>query len=419
MKRYIAVLLAAFVLIGHFPYQASAQVEPPPVVSEAAVLMDAETGQVLYEKSMHMQLYPASITKILTVLLALENGRLNDYITMSGEAAYSIKRGSSNIALEEGERITMEQAVMAAMLPSANEACNGIAEHISGSMAGFRQLMNQRARQAGALNSNFVNSNGLPEPNHLSTAYDMAVITREALKYDKFREIIGTVRYTIPPTNKKTEARDLWSEHRMLTTNRYHYDGVIGGKTGFTEASRNTLVTVARRGDRELIAVVMKSDNYADYKDTIALFDYGFNEFAVTGIVPAVPSGGDAALIQEVLNQHQDLKLTRLLLNGMSTQDIMVEYDLVDNDPFKQPDLLVRLHLNSGSSVMYADLGAVYLTNSSPKPAGSSWGDTILAVLKVIALAVLGVVAILFMIRWLFKLRRRRTARNKLRVLKK
>ncbi|MEQ8174249.1 MAG: D-alanyl-D-alanine carboxypeptidase family protein [Syntrophomonadaceae bacterium] len=417
MKRYIAILLAAFILFGLFPSQAVAQVEPPEVASESAVLMDAKTGQVLYEKSMHMQLYPASITKILTVLLALENGCLNDYITMSSEAANNIKNGSSNIALEEGEQITLEQAMMAAMLPSANEACNGIAENIGGSLAGFARLMNQRSREAGALNSNFINPNGLPDPNHLSTAYDMAMITRDALKYDKFREIIGTVRYTIPPTNKKTEARDLWSMHRMLTTNRYYYDGVVGGKTGYTQESKNTLVTVARRGDRELIVVVMKSDNYADYKDTIALFDYGFNEFVETNIVPAVPPGGQALLIQDVLNQHQDLNLKRLLPKGMNPQEIAIDYETVDNDPFKEPDLLVKLHLNSSSSLMYADLGTIYLINSSSKPVQDSWGDMVLKVLKILAIVVLSVAALLFIIRWFFKLRKLRKKRNNPRPL--
>ncbi len=417
MRRYSAILLAVLIWIGSFTNQAAAQVEPPAVVSESAVLMDAETGQVLYEKSMYMQLYPASITKILTALLALENGCLNDNLTMSGEAVYSIKRGSSNIALEEGEQITLEQAVMAAMLPSANEACNGIAEHISGSMANFSQLMNRRACQAGALNSNFVNPSGLHDPNHLSTAYDMAMITRAALKYDKFREIIGTVRYTIPPTNKKTEARDLWSEHRMLTTNLYYYEGVIGGKTGYTQEARNTLVTVARRGERELIAVVMRSDNYAGYKDTIALFDYGFNEFVETGIVPAIPASGDAALIQEVLNQHQDLKINRLLRKGMSPQEITIDYELVENDPFKQPDLLVKLRINNGSSQMYPDLGSVYLTNASPKAAENSWTGPALDILKVLAYIVLSMVVILLLVKWFFKLRRRRTERYRLRPL--
>lgn len=419
VRKYIAILLVLILSLGLFPNQAAAEGEMPTVVSESAVLMDAQTGQILYEKSMHEKLYPASITKILTALLGIEKGQLQDYITMSAVAAYSIKRGSSNIALEEGEQITMEQALMAAMLPSANEACNGIAEHIGGSISGFAELMNQRARQAGALNSNFVNPHGLPDENQVTTAYDMALITRAALKYDKFRQIIATVRYTIPPTNKKTEARDLWSEHRMLTTNRYYYNGVIGGKTGFTQESRNTLVTVARRGERELIVVVMKSDNYGDYKDTIALLDYGFNEFVETSVVPAVPASGNAALIQDVLNQHQDLSINRLLRKGLALKDIAFDYEAVDNDPLKQPDLIVKMHLNGDSSMMYSDLGSVYLTNASSLPVQTSWTITALNIVKVLAVIGLSIIAILFLIRWFFKGRRRvrRIDRNKLRRL--
>ena len=152
---------------------------------------------------MHTQMYPASITKILTVLLGIENGRLQDKVTMSREAVFSITRGSSHIALTDGEEITLEQALYAAMLPSANDASNGIAEHISGSIEDFAVLMNKRAREAGAINSNFVNPHGLHDEEHVSTAYDMAMITRAALRNDTFRQIFGTVRYTIPPTNKQ------------------------------------------------------------------------------------------------------------------------------------------------------------------------------------------------------------------------
>ncbi len=295
-RMHIAVLLMILFSISFHNHQVAAAASPPQIISESAVLMDAKTGQVLYEKNMHKQLYPASITKILTVLLGIEKSRLQDTVTMSHEAVFSIPRGASHIALDEGEQITMEQALMAAMLPSANDASNGIAEHVSGSIENFATLMNQRAREAGALNSNFVNPHGLSDDAHVSTAYDMAMITRAAIPNEKFKKILGTVQYTIPPTNKNNESRDLWSEHRMLTTNRFYYEGVIGGKTGYTKASQNTLVTVAQRGERELIVVAMKSQGYEVYTDTMALFDYGFDQFTETRIVPSVsenPSRGD------------------------------------------------------------------------------------------------------------------------------
>jgi D-alanyl-D-alanine carboxypeptidase len=258
---------------------------------------------------MQEKLYPASITKVLTILLGLEHGDLQNTITMSREAVFSIERGSSHIALDTGEQITLEQALMAAMLPSANDAANGIAEHIGGSIPSFAGMMNQRAREAGAINSNFVNPSGLNDPAHVTTAYDMAMITRAALQNEKFREIFGTMRYTIPPTNKKTEPRDLWAEHRMLTTHRYYYQGVIGGKTGYTQESQSTLTTAAQRGDRELIVVVMKGVGYAVYDDTITLFDYGFNQFKDTKIMPYLEpaQGQDMKMIQDILDQNQDL----------------------------------------------------------------------------------------------------------------
>lgn len=371
--------------------------------------MDAQSGQVLFEKNMHLKLYPASITKILTVLLGVERGQMQDRITMSREAVYSIKRGSSHIALQEGEEITLEQALMAAMLPSANDASNGIAEHIGGSITEFARLMNQRAIAAGAVNSNFVNPHGLPDERQVTTAYDMALISREALKNDKFRQIFATMRYTIPPTNKQTEPRDLWSEHRMLTTNRYRYDGLIGGKTGYTRESQNTLVSAARRGDRELIVVVMRSMGYADYRDTIALFDYGFNDFIEASILPPSPASGyggaeEVRVIQDVLQQNQGMSIKRLIHKDTNPGDIAVYYQLVVADPNKQPGLKMNIHLRSASTMMSADLGSVYLANASPVK--TTWTAPVLKSLKLASYTGLGTVTILFLLRWFFKAHR-------------
>ncbi|NPV93558.1 MAG: D-alanyl-D-alanine carboxypeptidase [Firmicutes bacterium] len=412
MNKFIAVLLAAFLLAGLVQNPAAAADEPPSIVSESAVLMDAKTGQVLYEKSMHMRLYPASITKILTILLGLEKGQLQDKVTMSREAVFSVSRGSSHIALDEGEQITLEQALMAAMLPSANDASNGIAEHVSGSVPSFALLMNQRAREAGALNSNFVNPSGLPDDAHVSTAYDMAVIARAALQNDRFREIFGTVRYTIPPTNKQPESRDLWAEHRMLTTNRFYYEGVIGGKTGYTQISQNTLVTAARRGDRELIAVVMKSQNYDVYNDTIALFDYGFDQFIETRLLPSAlvnpsPGAGDTRTVQNILEQNQDFSVTRLLHKSVNPGDIVIDYQLVEGSQNAGAGLRLNMRLRTPGGLMYPDLGSVYLQGAPPEDGGKpGWTSTLVSIAKVLLYLILGIAALLFILRWFFRRRR-------------
>lgn len=415
LHRYTALLLALTLMVGLLPVPSRADGEASPspqIISEAAVLMDAKTGQILYEKNMHTQLYPASITKILTILVGLEKGQLQDKVTMSRQAVFSILRGSSHIALTDGEEITLEQALMAAMLPSANDASNGIAEHISGSVEDFAVVMNQRASEAGAINSNFVNPHGLPDEHHVSTAYDMAMITRAALQNDKFREILSTVRYTIPPTNKQPQSRELWSEHRMLTTNRFYYEGVIGGKTGYTAVSQNTLVTAAKRGDRELIAVVMKSPAYGVYTDTIALFDYGFNQFTAASFSPAQlvsPSRGneDNQLIADILNQNKDASFTRLLHNSISPADVAVDYRLVGASSGQQPDLLLDVRLKTASSLQYADLGTVHLYNFAPAGQDTPrWVGIIITTVKILVYAVVGFIVFLYTLRFIIRTRR-------------
>ncbi|MDD3429750.1 MAG: D-alanyl-D-alanine carboxypeptidase [Oscillospiraceae bacterium] len=279
----------------------SMQQNAPAIESVSGILMDADSGQILYEKNIHQQLPPASITKILTVIMALEQSRLTDMVTASYEAVHSLEYNSSHISLTPDEQITMEQALYATMLPSANDAANVVAENVSGSMAAFVEQMNTRAAELGALNTHFENPNGLDATGHLSTAYDMAVITRHAVQNQDFLKIFGTPYLEIPPTNKQTDTRYLWALHKMLQKSSKYYDErVIGGKSGYTGEAEHTLVTVAQRDGRRLIAVVMYSKgSSAQYTDTQALFDYGFSSSAFTqvnlekafflgnGIVPA------------------------------------------------------------------------------------------------------------------------------------
>jgi len=417
LKIFLATLLSALLICSLLPHQATAADEIPVISSEAAVLMDARTGQVLYEKNMHEKLFPASITKVLTILLGLEHGNLRDTITMSREAVYSIERGSSHIALDTGEQITLEQALMAAMLPSANDAANGIAEHIGGSIPSFAGMMNQRALETGAINSNFVNPSGLNDPAHVTTAYDMAMITRAALQNDKFREIFGTMRYTIPPTNKKTESRDLWAEHRMLTTHRYYYQGVVGGKTGYTQESQSTLTTAAQRGDRELIVVVMKGVGYNVYNDTMALFDYGFNQFKETKIMPYLEpiQGQDAKMIQDILTQNQDLSITRLLYKTVNPSDIVVNCELIGEGKSAQPGMKLDIRLNTASSMMYSDLGPVYLGYVTAANSGSSWVAVTLTIVKWLGITIASIFLILLGLRFYFR-RRQMSLRRSSRI---
>lgn len=260
----------------------------PELNAEAAILMDATTGEILFEKNSKSKMYPASITKIMTVLLALEKGNLSDTITFSHDAVYSIEPGSAHIAMQEGEQITLEQALYGILLRSANEVANAVGEYVDGSIPAFAQHMTQRAKELGCESTNFLNANGLFDENHYTTAYDMACIARELLKQEAYQKMMSNTYYEIPPTNKQTETRYLHGQHQMLNPNSiYYYEYATGGKTGYTWEAQNTLVTFAKKGDTQLIAVVLKCKGAEHYVDSKALFEYGFANFQTVKVFSA------------------------------------------------------------------------------------------------------------------------------------
>lgn len=261
----------------------------PSIVGESGILMEVSTGTILYSKNVHQQYYPASITKILTALLVLENCELNEWVTIPHDAVYMDEDKGSHIALDEGEEVQVKDLLYALMLASANDAAYALAVHTGGSIEGFAEMMNAKAAELGCQESHFVNPHGLPNEEHLTSAYDMALITREALKSDVFREIAGTLFYEIPPSEKQPDLIPMSQHHDMLTGTRYHYDGAFVGKTGYTTIAKNTLVTCAARDGMELICVTMKTEGKQVYKDTAALFDFGFEQFRKLDISSNLP----------------------------------------------------------------------------------------------------------------------------------
>ena len=256
----------------------------PSVNSAAAIVMEASTGAILYSKNIHKTYYPASITKILTALLPIENSSLGETVDFSKKAIYDVDLDSSRIGIDVGEKLTMEQSLYGIMLESANEVSYAIAEHISGSEEAFADLMNKKAEELGCTDSNFVNPHGLPDPDHYTSAYDMALIARAAINNDIFRQITGTRTYVIPPTNIQEETRYLANHHKFVNGAR-DYEGVIGGKTGYTSKALYTLVTFAERDGLTLISVIMHCDSIAnEYSDTANLLNYGFDNFSIYNI---------------------------------------------------------------------------------------------------------------------------------------
>lgn len=250
----------------------------PDIVGESGIVMEVSTGTILYDKNMHVQHFPASITKIMTALLAIENCSLDEIVTVPHEAVYMDEKGS-HIALDEGEQLTVEECLYAMMLASANDAAYSVAIHVGGTIENFAAMMNQRARELGCQNTNFVNPHGLHDDNHVTSAYDMALIVREALKHEIFRTTSGTIFYEIPPNEHQPDLIPMYNHQDMLTNSRYHYDGCFSGKTGYTYTAKNTLVTCAKRNNMELICVTMKTEGKQVYLDTASLLDFGFEHF--------------------------------------------------------------------------------------------------------------------------------------------
>ena len=249
------------------------------IKSETAVLIEANTGAVLYNKNKDKKMYPASITKIMTGMLALENCSLDDTMTASYNSVHSLPYNSSHIALDTGEQISVQDAMYALAIESANDVANIFAEHIAGSNAEFGAMMTERAKEIGAVNTNFTNPHGLPEDSHYTTAYDMALITAQAIKLEGFNTFFNTNRYDMGSTNIRSETRSFWNANNFI--NGYdRVEGLLMSKTGWTEEARHTLVTAAERNGVTLIAVVMYSEHKGDkFDDTMALFDYGFEKF--------------------------------------------------------------------------------------------------------------------------------------------
>lgn len=269
----------------------------PDTYGEVAVLMDADTGAILYNKGMHELRYPASITKIMTCMLALEHCTMDELVTFTETCLADQVAGSGNAKMKVGEVLTMKQCLLITMVRSANDVATQVAEHVGGTVPAFIEMMNQKAKDLGCLNTNFVNASGMPDDNHYSTAYDMALIFREAIKNETFREIIATQNVIIEPTNMTAERRTYSTHHPLVALSApEYYEGCIGGKTGVTNAAKNTLVTGAVRNGRTLIAVAMRAEMGQVCYDHTMMFNYGFDNFTnidVPGGKVTVPNGVD------------------------------------------------------------------------------------------------------------------------------
>lgn len=370
-KKYLIYIVTLFIILNLIlPIIPSfATTSQPSVNAPVALLMDMGTGKILYEKNARQKMYPASTTKIMTAILALENRSLTDTATVSYNAIFTVPVGYSNANLQLDEVLTMEQLLYVLLIPSANDAANVIAEDIAGSVESFASMMNTKAREIGCENTHFVNANGVHNEDHYSTAYDLALIGRYAMQNETFRKFVSTVRYTLPVTNKYDKA-----DRVFLTTNRLvnpksgqYYESCTGIKTGYTDAAKNCIVASAKKDNMELVCVIMGagSDLTTDtnkFDDCMTLFDYGFGNYKYETLCKA----NDVFKVITPRNASKDTKNLNVLYENNINALMKTDDSSVNFSPEVELDKKLKAPITKGSvigKVSYTIDGINYTTN--------------------------------------------------------
>ncbi|MCR4695557.1 MAG: D-alanyl-D-alanine carboxypeptidase [Pseudobutyrivibrio sp.] len=411
VAKIMVSIMIIFALLSIYSMVAAAEdywPEGVDVTAESAIVMEANTGTILYSKNMDEQLFPASITKIMTALVVFENCDLDETVTFSKEAVYSTEAGSSSIARDVNEEMSVEHTLYGMMLESANECAYALAEHVAGDLSSFVDMMNEKAKELGCKNTHFKNANGLPDDEHVTSAYDMALIARAAFAIPKFAEIVGTRAYTIPPTNKHSDPTMLNNHHQMLNfykTNKYLYDYCLGGKTGYTVVAGATLVTYAKKDNMTLICVVMKDTTAEEYNDTRRLFDYCFDNFAVYNVADFTSISEKDTNVTGIIGENNQLikideKDVIVIPKAASVLD--VKSDVVAKADPDNPAIVGEIQYRyANKSVGSADL--VFTQNETesypfdniPKSQGGSGKEYIQVDYLRIALILLGVLVVI------------------------
>ena len=352
MKKIIPLFLILVLLLGSLAPAAFA-LDGPTLNGQAAILVDLESGRILYEKSMSEQRAPASLTKIMTVLLVLEaadQGKvsLDDVVTAQADCRVGMEDDSSTVGIVPGMQVSLRELLYCAMLMSANESCNIMGAYIDGSIAAFVEHMNTKAASIGCRNTHFVNTNGLTAEGHYSSCYDLYLITREAMRYPLFMELCNTQSYE-PSTGAINEGKTMHNSNALITTqseyygDRYLYQYASGVKTGYTRAAGYCLISTASKDGMNLLAVVMgcdgwynaQSETYHNFTDSIALYEWAFANFSYQSIVTTdqVITTVPVRLAQDdaTVQLHPQTAVTMLLPNETAAEAVTTEVTVYED----------------------------------------------------------------------------------------
>lgn len=372
-KKFLCFFSILTILIGICGF--SFALETPTIDCEAGLLIDLDSGKVLFEKNADKQMYPASVTKVLTAILVVENCDLEDEAVASKEAILAVPSGYTAANIQIGERLEVKDLLNVLLIPSANDAANVLAEHVGGTMENFAQMMNEKAKELGCTGSNFVNANGVYNKNHYTTARDLAIIGKYAMKFDTIRQIVVQTKCELPSTDKYTKndrifttTNELLIEKATGKANNYYYPYCTGLKTGYTSQSGNTFIATASKDNVNLILVLLNGRTTSKglsqrYLDSIKLFDYGFNNYSLIKL------------------QNKDSILKEIEISNASksnnTLGLALENDisaLISNETANQNEYLPTITLNDNlvapikkgeivGSVEYDIDGIIYSSN--------------------------------------------------------
>lgn len=385
LRRLLISLMITALMAAGMPMTAFAKPDWPSdtgIESEAGIVMDADSGAVLFGQNIHVQKAPASITKILTALVVIENSSLDDTITFSHDAVYNVEDGSGNKnSIEEGDTLSVRDCLYLLLMRSSNQAANALAEHVGGSRDGFVKMMNEKTAELGCENSHFANPSGLNDDTQLTSVYDMALIASAAYKNDTLLTISKDKSYRLPATKNNPDGVTIQPEHKLLITtdseSPNYYPYAVAGKTGYTSIAGQTLVTYAIKDDRRQIAVTMKSTQATHYQDTIALMDFGFLRFKNVNISEnetAYTSGDQPVQIGDNSYQPSDLSMDTLAVITLPKDASFADAEktVVTDLPEDAPQGAVAL-----LSYKYNDrkIGQVYLISASAAEAEAN-GET-------------------------------------------
>lgn len=347
-KITIIFVLVLVFIFNFFSYINAKESLPNNITSEGYILMDIDSGVILAKKNENKKYEPASITKILTALIVLEKGNLNDKLTAKGDAI--LEEGSS-LYLKEGEVLTVEQLLYGLMLQSGNDAANVLAEYISGSKEAFANEMNKKAKELGAKNSNFTNPHGLNDENHYTTPKDFAIISKVALENPEFKKIVSTVRYEVPPSNQFPETRYFLNHNKLIASEQYLYEGANGVKTGFTKKSLHTFVGSASKDNTNLLVVLFKNPTQC-YEDSKLLFDYGFNNYKTQTIVSKNKSVDTINLEDNSTVNLISSETFSYPINKNNPEQITQDIEYLNIDNFSSGDTIAKLHIEINKSAV-------------------------------------------------------------------